>query len=304
MITGGDEALRPRDEELAVGQALRRGLQGAYVAPRARLGKAHRPGPLPGVEFVHIFFLLFLRAEVLHEAAGPQGKPGIEQEGDVGGSKHLREARGDRNGHVLTAHLRRLHRCQPPACAILLEDFKKALRDPHLAILVNMAPLPICFGVSGQDDVHRHFLRLALHHQHYIPGIVGIQIFRKEILDPDLFEKDKLLIPQTHQSVTHRCLLFFAFSESGPIRLPAEALQKRPGGKACFSGVVYCVMKTPQHSERKSHTDRRSPKDIEVCPCCQELFASPSLDGSGRQQGGDDDGQGEKDQDAHGEPSD
>jgi len=73
MIARGDEALRPRDEELAVGKALRRGLQGADVAARTGFGEAHRPAPFPGVHLIHILVFQLFRTETFDQATGAQG---------------------------------------------------------------------------------------------------------------------------------------------------------------------------------------------------------------------------------------
>ena len=203
VVSAGDEAFGPGDQEFAVGKPLRRCPKGADVAARARLGEAHRAAPLAGEHFVHVFVLQLLRPVMQDQSRRAVGQSGIHQEGEVGGIAGLQVCRHHGEGQPLAADIGRLNLRQPSGFAVLLEGVVIALGHAHLAALEGAAFL-VPNLIGRQDDVERHLFRLVHHHQHVVLRKILVELRFEQLLDAQLLEEKELLIPCVYQRIAHK----------------------------------------------------------------------------------------------------
>ncbi len=198
MIPAGDEALRPRDAEVPVGQPLRRRLQGPDIAPCAGLGQTHRSRPLTGKHFVHVFILQFLRPEMADQGGRPVGESRIHQQGKIGGVEMFLVGRKQDDRHSLPAYVRRFGGAEPSPLDVLLEGIMITFRYGDFPVFEGASLLVPC-GIGRKDHIESHLLRFREHHHGVVLREILERFRLKQLLDTQLFKKKELLISRIHK---------------------------------------------------------------------------------------------------------
>ncbi len=134
---------------------------------------------------------------MINQRGGAVRQPRVHGKSVVRRAEILDAGKTDRRRNALAAHLGRVHGIDPAACAEFLIGFAEGFGNGDNAVF-NMTPFFVTLLAGRRQLIDGEFLGLVQDHGQIILGKILVGFVRKQLLDPQLLEQNKLLIPRIH----------------------------------------------------------------------------------------------------------